>query len=76
MEVYEGYYENGQFNSINQKISLRGRHKAIMIVENQSADDIMSKKLSVLKGVFDLINTSSEEVPKFEHISFTREVTI
>ena len=76
MEAYEGYYENGQFNSINQKISLRGRRKAIMIVENQSTDDIMSKKLSVLKEAFDLINTSNEEVPEFEHINFTREVTI
>jgi hypothetical protein len=77
MQAYEGYFENGCFYPLEQTERLPGRRRAfITILDEPAREDVIAGRLSALDEFFANIEASSEEVPEFERVKFTREADL
>ena len=76
MQAYEGYYENGQFYSMNKTVRTPGRRRAILTVLDESLrDESVTRRLAALDEFYMEMKNSDENVPEFERIRF-REIEI
>ena len=74
MRAYEGYFENGQFFSLGQKVLIPDRRKVILNVLDEPAQEAgESEYAGAWREFFEAINASDEEVPEFERARFKRK---
>ena len=77
MQAYEGYFENGCFYPLEKTVCVSGRRRAfITILDEPAREETIAGRLSALDEFFTKIEASSEEVPEFERVKFTREVDL
>ena len=77
MQAYQGYFENGQFISL-ETVKIPERKRAILTVLDEPIKECSeNKQLIAFQDFFDAINASDEEIPEtFERVNFSRPIDL
>ncbi len=77
MLAYQGYFENGQFVSLDAVKVPDQRRVILTVLDEIVQKPSENKQAGALREFFDAINASDEEVPEiFERVKFSREIDI
>jgi len=77
MQAYQGYFENGQFVSLDT-VKIPERKRTILtVLDEPIKEHLENEQLIALQELFDTINASDEEIPEtFERVKFLRPVDL
>ena len=77
MQVYEGYFENGQFRSTSGIIHIPERCRVLVTIldEPPIRDKEMADQMAAMDKFIEAVEDSDVEVPKFErmNINFVKD---
>jgi len=73
MQAYQGYFENGQFISLDSVKIPEHKRTILTVLDEPIKEYFENEQLIALQEFFDTVNASNEKIPEtFERINFLR----
>jgi len=77
MQAYQGYFENGQFISLDAAKIPERKRTILTVLDEPIENRLENEQLIALQEFFDAVNASNEKIPEtFERVNFLRPVDL